>query len=402
LKIAFVTYTSLPSVGGAQIMLHNIAARLSERGHEVIVFTYYRLYKKLGDKRNRLGYKIKPLYIPGAYKLLKNIPYWYMKFTDFYLSQLHKKYKFDVWFAWMSYPMGVIVNHWAYTRKTPHGIRCAGEDIQLYPEIGYGDRLDENINALVKKYLPRYSTLVALAENVALEYRKIGIEDNKIVFIPCGVDMERFTRHKSKIELKKKYGLPEDKTVFITVGRNHPKKGFKNLVEAAGIMKSKGISDFVIVFVGKDMENLIEMGKSLNIPDCLKFIEEKGSSNMDEKYMFPSIEIVELYQAADICAFPTLMETFALIVVEAWAANIPVITTDAPGTGEIVKDGENAIVVPVGNAQQLAQKMVLLMDNNTLQKKLIENGSQEFKDKYEWNKVIDIWERIFKDMVGRK
>ena len=396
MKIAFITYTSLPAIGGAQIMLHNVAGRLKDRGHEPIVFTHSGLWRQLGKERKNLEYEIQPLYVPGIYSLLKSIPRAYMAFMSLYFDRIQKKYGFDAWFAWMAYPMGVVVGNWAQSRGIPHGIRCAGEDIQMFPEIGYGARLDGGINRLVERYLPGYDYLVALAGTVAEEYRKIKVEEKKIMYIPCGVDSSRFGVNSDKKETRRKYGIPDDHTVFITMGRNHPKKGYRFLVEAARMLKEKTAAAFTVVFVGKDMAELEEYGRKLEVGNNLMFVKEKGAGGT--RYDFPSDEVIALYKASDICAFPTLMETFALIPVEAWAAGIPVVTTDAPGTGEIVTDGVDALVAPAGDSNALAEKMMILMNDRSLARRLVDAGHRNVQEKYDWERVIEDWERLFKNI----
>lgn len=404
MKLAFASYTFLPDIGGAQIMLHNVAKMLQKRGHQVVVFIPQSGYKKLMNHSINMSYEIKPYFAPGIYRLLKKNWELYYNILDLQFDRYQKKFEFDVWTAWMSYPMGVAVGHWAEKRNIPYAVRCAGDDIQLFPEIGYGMRMDQAIDAVIRDWLPKADNVVALSECVADEYRKIGINDEKIRFIPCGVDCKRFQTNIDKNLLRDKYGIPADKTIFVTFGRNHPKKGFKFLVEAGKILKDKGEKDFLIILVGKDMEPLIALTEDLGISKCFRFVSEKGvtESKLDNNFEFPSQEVIDLYNASDICVFPTLMETFALIVIEAWAARIPVITTDAPGTGEIVKNDKDALVVGAGDVVALSEKMSNLMKNKTQQSKLVEAGYINVTQNYDWERVIDIWEEMFDDIIKKK
>ncbi|HCJ66768.1 MAG TPA: hypothetical protein DHV62_05430 [Elusimicrobia bacterium] len=396
MKIALVTYSFLPDIGGAQITLHNLALRLSKKGHLIVVLVPFSIWSKLKGKRNKLEYKIAPYFSAKIFSYLKKYPESYSKITDLQFSHFQRKYRFDIWLAWMSYPTAVAVGHWASKRNIPYAVRCAGADIQLFPEIGYGDRLDKDIDNLVRYWLPKANMLIALTNSVALEYKKIGISDEKITIIPCGVDNRRFQIPFDKTGLRNKYNLPQNKIIFITVGRNHPKKGFNFLVEAAKLLRKKGINNFVVVLVGKNMDSLMEKGKNLGISENLIFIEEKGFSEFDENLSLPSEEVISLYHAADICVFPTLMETFGVIPVEAWAAKIPVITTDAVGPSEIVRNGEDALVVKAGDSKDLSEKMALLMQNKLLQDRLIETGYKNAISKYDWEKVIEKWEELIK------
>jgi glycosyltransferase involved in cell wall biosynthesis len=79
------------------------------------------------------------------------------------------------------------------------------------------------------------------------------------------------------------------------------------------------------------MSNLLPRANELGISEHITLIEELGLEPDDRDFKIPSKPLVELYRSADACVFPSLIETFAMINIEAMAAGIPVISTDAPG-----------------------------------------------------------------------
>ena len=399
MKIAVLSYAFLNDMGGSQITLHGMMERLTARGHEIVLYIPSSVFAECSDFIMRLGYRVRPLILPLMYRGLKTAPALYFRFLNLYFDRLQKEENFDVWTGWMAYPMGVAVSQWAAGRNVPSVVRCAGSDIQILSEIGYGDRQDRRIDRLVREWLPRAGKMIALSASVGEEYRKIGISDEKTAYIPCGVDLERFEKRLDKIEIRKRYGLPEKKFIFITVGRNHPKKGFRVLVEACAHIKKRGFDDFGILFVGKDVSSLVNYGRELGVEAQLYFIEEMGREK-EGVLAFPSDEIVALYRASDACAFPSLLETFALIVVEAWAAGLPVITTDAPGCGEIVRDGQDALVAHAGDSKDLAEKMILVLENQELRKRLSVEGRRK-AEIYSWTNIGGEWEKLFEGLKER-
>ena len=73
----------------------------------------------------------------------------------------------------MGYPTGVALVHFARRRPgLAYLIRCAGEDIQRLPQIGYGARLDPAIDQIVRRLLPKSRMLVAISDTVAEEYQQ--------------------------------------------------------------------------------------------------------------------------------------------------------------------------------------------------------------------------------------
>ena len=116
----------------------------------------------------------------------------------------------------------------------------------------------------------------------------------------------------------------------------------------------------------------------------------------------PNRELIKLYKISDACLFPSLLETFALIYIEAMAAKIPVIASNAAGCGEIVDDGENALVAKAGDAFSVAEKMQLLMSSKNLQNRLKEKGYQLVKEKYDWKKLAASMRKQYEESLIKK
>jgi glycosyltransferase involved in cell wall biosynthesis len=80
----------------------------------------------------------------------------------------------------------------------------------------------------------------------------------------------------------------------------------------------------------------------------------------DSTYLLSTVsqsELFKLYQQADVLVFPTLCDGFGMVITEAFAQGLPVITTDRAGASDLVRHGENGLIVPAGNAEALAEAM---------------------------------------------
>ena len=71
----------------------------------------------------------------------------------------------------------------------------------------------------------------------------------------------------------------------------------------------------------------------------------------------PHVELFKQYQKADVLVFPTLCDGFGMVVTEAFAHGLPVITTNRAGAADLVRHGENGLIVPAGDAGALAQAL---------------------------------------------
>ena len=359
------------------------------------MFSAWSSWREIGTRKKELGYPLFPT-LPGQQRLLPIMGKAYQFAQNRYFSWMQRKYKFDVWQSFGTYPSAVVVGGFTTPRNIPHVMRTVGYDIQKDPEIGYGYRFDPKIENLIQTWSPRVSKAIALSDSVKPDLRDIGITDNQIEVIPCAVDQPRFeSTTVDRNAVRTRHSIPVDKFVYVTVGRNHPKKGFHILLEALAEMKRAGtIGNAHVVFVGKKMSDLGPRASELGVAEHVTLKEELGHDPNENEYRIPSAPLVELYKSVDACAFPSLIETFAMINIEAMAAGIPVISTDAPGCIETIVDGVDGLIAKAGDPIDLARKMELLQSSKDLQAKLSANGPESVRNSFSW----DVVGRQFEDL----
>lgn len=359
------------------------------------MFSAWSSWRKIGDKKQELGYPLYPTF-PGQQRLMPLLGKLYQFAQNRYFAWMQRRYKFDVWQSFGTYPSAVSVGGFTAHRNIPHVMRTVGYDIQKDPEVGYGYRFDPKIESLIQKWSPLVSKAIALSESVKPDLRDVGVADGQIEIIPCGVDQPRFeSTVVDRDTIRKKYGIPLDKFAYISVGRNHPKKGFLILVEALAEMKRAGtLGNAHAVFVGLRMSDLLPRAKELEVADHVTLIEELGHDSKDREYRIPSEPLIELYKSLDACAFPSLIETFAMINIEAMAAGIPVISTDAPGCIETIDDEIDGLIAKAGDPIDLARKMEQLQSSTDLQAKLSAAGQESVRKSFSW----DVVGRQFEDL----
>jgi glycosyltransferase involved in cell wall biosynthesis len=400
LRVAIVISSFFPAVGGAQVTAHHLARYLTQNGHEVVMFSALSSWRKIGNRKKGLGYKLLPAF-PGQQRLMPKIGNIFQFVHNLYLSWMQRKFHFDVWQSFGAYPSGVSLSRFTTHRNIPHVMRTVGYDIQKDPDIGYGYRFDPNIEKLIQKWSPKVTTAISLSESVRSDLHDVGVQDKQITVIPCGVDQAQFESVVvDKDAIRKKYGIPLGKFVYITVGRNHPKKGFSVLLAALAEMKRAGTDENAhIVFLGQGMSELESKAIELGIIDQITLIEELGYDPTDREYRIPSTPLIKLYKSADACAFPSLLETFAMINIEAMAAGLPVISTDAPGCVETIVDGFDGLIANAGDPIDLARKMEHLQSSADLRNKLISNGKESVKKSFNWDVVGRQFENLYLSLV---
>jgi len=392
MKIAHLTSRILPGIGGAEVCLHNIAQRQAEAGHEVVVICPEELAKlPTGD------YIKEPL--PRATLFLLNKSFVMGRIRlHFILAALQRRYGFDLWQATIGYPLGAAAVDFFKKRNIPCVLRCTGFDVQRSDDIDYGVRLNPQIEKLLERNYGKYDQLVAISEAMRKEYLQLSVPADKIVKIPNGVDWQRFQDNKEYALLRNRLGLGGDEKLILTVGRNHPKKGF-HLIPKIVKQLSKKRGNFQWLIVGDEVDQIMALAKKEGVG---RFIRTRPAVEQPKgDVSFPAEELIGLYRSADVFAFPTFIETFGIVVVEALAAGLPVITTNAPGVDELIEHEHTGLKSAPGDIEAMADHLDRVLADDNLYGNLSRNA-KAFSQGFEWDVVATRYEGLYQELIREK
>lgn len=385
MNILFYSTVFFPVVGGAQVTLHELATRLSNN-HKVYLILPFGSYLRCFRICRRLNYTVIP-YLPYRFiSFAANGDYLSKKIFNLYFTIIFKIFKIDVVQSFFVFPNGFLMNDICKDLGIPHFTRTVGDDIQIDQRFNYGLMRNKRTVDLSRYFSGNSTKFLSLSRSVDIDLLDLGVKTENIVRFPCGVDVDFFQSVNiltgERKQFRRHLGVSDDDFLFISVGRGHPKKGFDVVLRAAKILLDKGLS-FKVLFVGPGFDSLQKLAADLHIEKSIIFYGAVSHVSTDG-YKMPNRHLVKLYKISDACLFPSLLETFALIYIEAMAAKIPVIASNAAGCGEIVDNGENALVANAGDEVSVSEKMELLMASKRLQNKLIQNGFQLVVEKYDW------------------
>ena len=184
-----------------------------------------------------------------------------------------------------------------------------------------------------------------------------------------GVDLIRF--HPGK-------GPPEP-PVIVLVARMLIDKGVTEFIEAAKIIKNLGINARMIL-VGKP-----DSGNPASIP--IDKLIKWSKDNIIEWWEW-SDAIEEIYKKAHIVCLPSYREGLPKSLIEATACGLPIVTTNAIGCRDVVEDGVNGLLVPVGDADKLAEALIILISNPELRQKMGYQGRKIAEEKFDADLII--------------
>lgn len=394
MKVAILTQSYLPKVGGIQIFTLNISHQLASQGHQVHVYVPGDAYAALQSPYQAL---LKPL--PWKfYGLLRRFPWLGARWAGYWLKRQQRTERYDIWLAVGAYPAGFA----AATLKgaVPLVLRASGEDIQKSPELGYGVRLDQGVENRLRRSTQAFDRVIAMTESVQGDFLELGIAPAKIARISNGVDVDWFREGGNQIEARSELGWSTNDTIILTTGRNHRKKGFDLIPAIAQSLKDSG-RRFHWYIVGLRTNELDAEITERGLDDYVTTHGEIGlQSTQNSEWRFPDKLLVRRYQAADIYAFPTLLENFALVQLEAMAAGAAFVGTDAPGCRELITHGKTGLQARAGDVESFAAQLALVLDDSALRTKLASNALA-FAESCSWKNVAAQYHSVFSELINQ-
>lgn len=401
LRIGLPAASFLPNFGGAEVGLHNIAKRLQQRGHMPVVMTSWAHAHKLKRDGWQLPYPVLS-FPPKILSLLYRAPALAFAFSDLVYGFWQQKWSFDVWHATFGYPTGVMLAHYAARARqpVPHLVRCVGDDIQKSAEIGYGMRLNPDIDAIVTRELPRAQRLSGTCETVVREYEALGVPRSRISVVPNGVDVARFMQRGTN-PVRAQLGIPDGAFLALSVGRYHQKKNFRLAIRAVAALPAelRRKHKLHLVIAGTDVRALEAEVQACGIADIVRLVEPgRLQAQANGSIDLPDTALLNCYQTADAFIMPSLLETFGTVLVEAMAAGLPVISTDAPGCIDVMRNGRDALMVPSNDVDAMSGAIARLLEEPGLRDALAAKANERAIE-FDWDTVVDRYLDLYRTVI---
>ena len=217
-----------------------------------------------------------------------------------------------------------------------------------------------------------------------------GYNRKKFWLIYNGINVEEFNSSLKKDNIKQNYKLPLNKPIITCVANLRLVKGHNNLIKALLTVKKIGKS-FIALFIGEGelKADLCNSVKKLNLDDDILFLGCRSPK-----------EIVDLLLITDVFVLSSLREGLPTSIIEAMAAGCPVVATRVGGVPELVIDGVTGFLVNSGDAEELASKLILLLNNPELCAKMRTAGKLRAINKFSLPRMVSEYESLYKNLFS--
>jgi alpha-maltose-1-phosphate synthase len=210
----------------------------------------------------------------------------------------------------------------------------------------------------------------------------------KVFYLPNGVNMEHFASGNAE-NFRKNYSLNDEK-IILNVASFNPQKNQTALIDSfEEVLKKYPDCKLILIGTVYDQEYYNKViQKAEKLKDSVIIIP-----NLD----FDSETLVNAYAASDLFVLPSLYEPFGIVVLEAWAAEKPVICSGVGGLEAFVHHQDNGLIFDVSSKEDIAEKILQILDDKDLAEKLATAGKQTAEE-HSWQnitaKLIKLYEEL--------
>jgi glycosyltransferase involved in cell wall biosynthesis len=233
-------------------------------------------------------------------------------------------------------------------------------------------------------YDPRHfrkcERLVGVTEDIAAHMVRKGIAPDRAHYIPTFPVVQQ-----GDPVSRAALDTPEDAKVLLTLSRLHQKKGLDTFLYALQALPE------CIAWIAGDgplADELHALARKLGVFDRVRFLGWRTDRGA-------------LLQAADVCVLPSRYEPFGTVILEAWAAQTPLVACASAGPAAHVSDGETGLLTPIDDAPALASAIARTLADDALRLKMVEAGYATYKARFTKEAVTAQWLSFYNTLLAK-
>lgn len=377
MKIGIVCY---PTYGGSGVVATELGRFLSQRGHEVHFISSSMPFRLQHSPENNIVFhEVTSL----EYDVLTGNLYGISLASK--IIQVARDYKLDIVHAHYAVPHAIsaimarsAMGDSASSFKvvtTLHGtdITLTGKAPSFYPIVNYAMNQSDAITSVSQW----------LKEETLREFELT----KPIQVIPNFVDVQQFRR--GLTFCKRSYLAPNNERILLHISNFRPVKRIQDVIHVFNLVQKQQPSVLVMVGDGPEKDAANELVRSLGLRDKVKFV---GKQDDIEYYM----------SCADAFLFPSEYESFGLAALEAMSCELPVISSNGGGLGEVMKNGETGFLSNVGDVEQMAAHALQVLQNPELGRKIGQQARAAVLSKYLPELIIPQYEALYKAVLSEQ
>jgi L-malate glycosyltransferase len=364
--------TCYPTVGGSGAVAAELGKQLARRGHEVH-FVSYRLPFRLADFQQNVCFHEVDV---SSYPLFEYPPYdlaLAVKMAE--AAREHQLELFHVHYAIPHAIAGFLAQQMLGDKAprmvtTLHGtdITIVGQDRSFFEITRFGIERSQGVTA-VSEFLRR----------MTVQEFQIA---QPIEVIPNFVDLDLYPEEPPD---RSPLAAPGQK-VLLHVSNFRPVKRVLDVVRIFDRVRREVDAVLLLVGEGPERSSAQALGRRLGIQDRLRFLGTRQS-------------IEEIAGMADVLLLPSELESFGMSALEAMAARVPVVGSDAGGLPEVVRHAETGFLLPVGDVEGMAARTLEILKDEERRREMGQAGRRRAEALFAADRVVSQYEQVYEKVL---
>lgn len=373
MKIGIVCY---PTFGGSGVLATELGKALAEKGHAVHFITYQQPVRLSGFYTNIFYHEVR---VPH-YPLFDYPPYE----TTLASTMVDVVLNNDLDILHVHYA----IPHASAAYMAKQILKKKGKDIPVITTLHGTDITlvgkDKTFEPVVTFSINESDAITAVSENLKKEtYKNFGVE-KEIEVIYNFVDAERFS--KKPLDAFKKVLAPNSEKIIAHASNFRKVKRVNDIIKIFYEINKAIPSKLLMVGDGPDRPDAEELCRELNIYDEVRFLGKQQ-------------EMEEILAISDLFVLTSEYESFGLSALEAMAAGVPVLSTNAGGLPEINIHGSTGYMANVGDVKELSRLGIDLLKNEQ-QLTTFKKNAKEHAAKFSIHHIVPLYEDLYKRFVN--
>lgn len=391
MKVA-ITHTRYTAHGGVERYAWDLVKHLLDAGHEVHFFAHF--WDEARDPRVHLHR------IPNPWKQIRFMKVWsydrwvtrHVRLADWdVVHGFSKSSKQDIY----TDGSGCLADYQSYSIDEAGG----GKWQRRLRRASLHQR---QVQAIEERRFTRgnFRRIVTMSDLAGEQIRsRYGLNHDEVVTVYNGIDTTRFhpdNRERWRADYQNRIVVPKDAFVVLCVANDFRRKGVPTLIEAARILKERGLPgrrQLRICVVGKERMRrekvLMNTAKQKGVWDLIKF--------------YGATEAVERWHGlADVLALPTRFDAFGNVVLEAMATGVPALVSARAGAAEVIHQGKTGFVLPdPDDAQEIAERIIELAGDEE-RRQAMGRAARAAAEGYSWDRHFQRMLALYEEVAAEK
>ena len=247
-------------------------------------------------------------------------------------------------------------------------------------------RFYETIDAIVLKFAKMIFTV---SQEIKDDMLQKGFKENHIHVIHNGINISQFNPKTARVQLRADWKVSDNEILLTIVGRLAPEKGHEVLFKAmTQITKQHPNVKLLVIGDGPLRNNLEEQIKNLNLSNHIIL------AGLRE-------DMPDVYRSCDILVNASYKEGLPMTILEAMASGLTIIATRVGAVPQVIREGENGILLEAGNSEVLAQAVISLLNDPSQRQILAQQAykdvCRDFSDQIMFDKYKQLYEAVLTD-----